>query len=71
MLQKVYELTIQTKYFYFNFHSNDEFWLTNFTHTTTAQMLWHVQNCDMISSSWSRQEQIVLLQDLTYELLNL
>ena len=37
----------------------------------TAQLSWHLQNCDLIGSLGSMQEQHIFLQDLDYELINI
>ena len=42
----------------------------NFAHATTAQLSWHVQNCDMIESSFSTSDWNIFLQDLDNELMN-
>ena len=41
-----------------------------FAHATTAQLSWHVQNCDLISWLFFAQEQYVFWRDLNYELKN-
>ena len=41
-----------------------------FAHATTAQLSWHVQNCDLIRSLFFKQEQAEYLQDFNYELIN-
>ena len=41
-----------------------------FAHVMTAQLSWHVQNCDQIGSLYFKQEQHECLQDLDYELIN-
>ena len=42
-----------------------------FAHVTTAQLSWHVQNCDLVSYLFIKQKQHDFLQDLGYELINL
>ena len=42
-----------------------------FEHVMTAQLSWHVQNCDLITSTFFKQEQHEFLQDLDNELINL
>ena len=41
----------------------------NFAHATTAQLSWHVQNCDMIGASKYQLEEKELSQNLNYELI--
>ena len=43
----------------------------NFAHVTTAELSWHVQNCDLIRSSFFKQEQHESLQDLANVFINL
>ena len=43
----------------------------NFMHVRTAQLSWHVQNCDLIWSLYWQQEQLDFLQDLDFELITL
>ena len=40
----------------------------NFAHVTTAELSWHVQNCDKIRLSSYMQNQCLFWQDLNYEL---
>ena len=42
----------------------------NFSHVPTAELLWHVQNCDMIRSISFTQEQYIFSHDLGDELIN-
>ena len=42
----------------------------NFAHAMTAELSWHVQNCDLIQSLGSKQEQKQILQILNYKLIN-
>ena len=41
-----------------------------FAHATTAELLWHVQNCNLIGSLELKLEQIKVLQDLNYKLVS-
>ena len=42
----------------------------NFAHATTAQLSWHVQNCDLIRSLESPLKVKEILWDFNYELIN-
>ena len=42
----------------------------NFAHAMTAELSWHVQNCDMIGWSESKLELKYFTQDFSYELIN-
>ena len=42
----------------------------NFAHATTAQLLWHVQNCVLIGSLCFTWEQHIFFKNLDYELVN-
>ena len=42
----------------------------NFAHATTAELLWHVQNCDLIKLPEIKLKQNAGSQDLDYELTN-
>ena len=42
----------------------------NFAHAMTAQLSWHVQNCDLNGSLESQLEQNEFLKDFNYELMN-
>ena len=42
----------------------------NFTHVTTAQLSWHVQNCDLIGWLESILEKRKLAKDFSYRLMN-
>ena len=42
----------------------------NFAHATTAQLLWHVQNCDLIGPLYFLHKSYVFSQDLDCELIN-
>ena len=39
-----------------------------FAHSVTAELSWHVQNCGLIVSLFSKWEQNEYLQDLGYEM---
>ena len=42
----------------------------NFAHAMTAELSWHVQNCNLIGSLEWKLEQIKFSQDFNYELMN-
>ena len=42
----------------------------NFAHATTAELSWHVQNCERIGPSFFSEGQVVFIQDLDWELMN-
>ena len=42
----------------------------NFVYAMTAQLSWHMQNCDLIGSLESKLEQNKFAQDFSYELIN-
>ena len=42
----------------------------NFAHDTTAELSWHVQNCDLIGSFFLKKQQHLFLQDLDNELIS-
>ena len=42
----------------------------NSAHVTTAELSWHVQNCDMISLLFFSSEHHIILQDFDYEFIN-
>ena len=42
----------------------------NFAHGKTAELSWHVQNCDVIELSKSKLEEKKFLKDFNYELIN-
>ena len=42
----------------------------NYAHATTAQLSWHVQNCDLIWSIFAKSEQHRFLRDLDCVLMN-